>query len=222
MPAFPTTRLDDLMPLILPHAKDCPEPYAALQARLAAIEFCEKTRCWRHIITVPMTINHSLVVAPMNATIHEFEEATFNGQPLTPVQYTEADPTELAETAQSGLPKWITQIAPGEVSVMPFAPGTLRLSVFLKPRHGQMFGVDSDSPLFDAYNVIPEFLFAQHAASLADGALARILMTEGEPFFSPQRAALHGARFKEACDARFSANMRGQQRAPIRTNARWM
>lgn len=222
MPAYPTTRLSELLPLILPHAKHCPEPFALLQARLAAIEFCEKTRCWRHVLTREMTTNHSVVVAPMTATIFEFEDATFDGSPLTPIQYTEADPDDLLEIANDGEPKWISQIAPGEVAVFPFKAGTLRASVFLKPRHGQLFGTDPLDPLHDSFNVIPDFLFVQHAADLADGALARILFTPDEPFTDPQRAAVHHAAFKKACSNKSGAHVRGQQRAPVRTKPRWI
>jgi hypothetical protein len=222
MPALPTTRLSSLLPLVLPFAKHCPEPFALLQARLAAIEFCEKTRCWRHVATVEMVANHTAFVAPTHSTIFEFEDATFDGNPLAAIQYTEATPDELAEIAGSGRPKWLTQISPGEVAVYPFEPGTLRLSMFLKPRHGQLFSTDPDDPLHDAYNVIPDFLFQQHANALADGALARILMCEGEPFFNPQKAAVHDARFGEACGRRSSSHVRSQQRAPIRTKPRWL
>ena len=222
MTALPTTRLSALLPLILPFAAHCPEPYALLQARLAAIEFCEKTRCWRHVVSKAMTANNSTLIAPITATIFEFEAVTFDGNPLDPIQYTEADPDALAEVAQTGEPKWITQVAPGEVAVFPFKAGTLRASVFLKPRHGQRFGVDADDPLHDAYNVIPEFLFAQYATSLADGALARILMTQGEPFFDPQRAAIHASAFRDACAIKSNSHVRGQQRGPVRTKARWI
>lgn len=222
MPALPTTRLSVLLPLILPMAKHCPEPYALLQARLACIDFCEATRCWRHVQSVTMTDNHTAIVAPTHSTIFEFEEVTWNGLPLDPVDYTEAEPDELAAIAGSGNPRWISQISPGEVGVFPFKPGTLRLSLFLKPRHGQLFGTDADDPLHDAYNVIPEFLFIQHATALADGALARILMTRDEPFFDPQKAAVHDAAFRSALVRKSSSHVRGQQRAPVRTKARWI
>jgi hypothetical protein len=222
MPAFPTTRLSALLPLILPYVQHCPEPYALFQARLAAIEFCEKTRCWRHVVTLPMTAHTTMIFAPMSATIHEFEDVTYDGEPLTPVQYTEADPDALTGIAEGGNPRWITQVAPGEVSVFPFVPGTLRASVFLKPRHGQQFGTDLSDPLHDAFNVIPDFLFAQHATQLADGALARIMLTENEPFYNPEKAAMHERKFQSACANRSGAHVRGQQRAPVRTRPNWI
>lgn len=221
MAALPTTKLSALLPLILPHARECPEPYALQCARLAAIEFCERTRCWRHVTSVAMTENHTAVVAPQYSTIHEFEEVTFDGNQLTPTQFTDAEPEEMLGIASADAPRWVTQIAPGEIAVYPFRAGTLRIAAFLKPRHGQLFGTDPTDPLFDAYDVIPEFLFIQHASALAAGALMNIMVTPDEPFTNFKLATAYAAKFNGACDASFSSSMRGQQRARLRTKQEW-
>lgn len=222
MSALPTVRLSEFLHLVLPQAKHCPEPFALLQLRLAAIEFCERTRCWRYVVTKELTVNSSVLLSPITATIHEFEEATLNGLPLEPTQFSDIPADEITGEVALGQAKWITQSAPGEVSIYPFETGTLRVSCFLKPRHGQVFGTDSEDPMFDAYNVVPDFMLAQHATAIADGALRRILMTPDEPFTDPQRAVVHAAEFDGACRAHFSSNMRGQQRAPVRVKPRWM
>lgn len=222
MPALPSAKLSALLPLIMPFAKGCPEPMALMQARLAAIEFCEKTRCWRHVTSISLTTQHTAIVTPDHSAIFEFEEATWNGKTLTPVQYTDADPDELAEMAEDAEPNWITQISPGEIALYPFRAGTLRLSMILKPRHGNLYGTDAADPLHDAYNVVPQFMLDLHAAALADGALARILVTKGETFYDPNEAGRRQAMFREACSNKSGANIRGQQRAPVRAKARWL
>jgi hypothetical protein len=222
MSSFPTARTADLLPFILPKAKAAPQPFAELQARVACIEFCENTRCWRHITTVMLETQGQAVVAPFYATIHEFEEATLDGVPLTPTQFIDVKPETLTGRAEPGNAAYIAQSNPGTVTVYPQQTGTLRLSVFLKPRYGQLFGMDAENPLEDAYNVIPEFLVAQHAQVLAAGALSRILSTPDEPFTDMKMAAVYRQEFELGMSRHFSSNIRGQQRAPVRTRPQWM
>lgn len=207
---------------IIPHAPACPDPYAALQARMAAIEFCERTLCWREIVTMPISANGDAIVCPDTATIHRIEEATHDGAILTPTQFTAAA-DDLREDHATGAPRYLTQTGPNTVSVYPWAAGTLRLSLFLKPRAEQAFdGQDADNPLSDRFNVAPAFLLSQHAEKIAAGALTRILFTPAQPFTDPQRAQLYSDRFDRACDSQFATSIQGQQRAPMRVKARWM
>jgi hypothetical protein len=222
MSAVQTAPISQLLPYILPKVPTAPLPFVEFQARLAVIEFCERTRCWRQIVTINLTANNATVAAPSYATIHEFESVTLNGRPLEPTQFTEADPVELMGPQTDAQAKHVAQIAPGQVAVYPFEAGTLRISCFLKPRHGQSIGGDAENPLTDAFNVIPAFMVTQYAEKLAAGALARILNTEKTDFFSPQMAAQYRAAFDEACDSHFGSNMMGQQRAPMRVKPRWM
>ena len=222
MTAIQISPFSDLLPYILPNVPTAPLPFVEFQTRLAVIEFCERTRCWRQIITTNIAANNATVIAPSYATIHEFEAVTLNGRPLEPTQFTEAAPDELMGPQTEAQAKYVAQIAPGQVAVYPFEAGTLRISCFLKPRHGQSIGGDVEDPLADAFNVLPAFMVTQYAEKLAAGALARILNTEKTDFFSPQMAAQYRAAFDEACDSHFGSNMMGQQRAPMRVKPRWM
>jgi hypothetical protein len=217
-----TTSVSQLMPYILPQVPTVPLPYAEFQARLAVIEFCERTRCWRQVFKKTISSQNGCDLATINSTIHEFEEATLNGNVLTPTQFTDVDPDELTGETNTGTAKYITQIKPGTVSVYPFEAGVLRVSCFLKPRHGQAIGLDEEDPLADAYNVLPEFMVTQYAEKLAHGALWRIMSTNKQDFTDPQMAGVHKAAFDDACNKHFASNMRGQQRAPIRVKPRWM
>ena len=222
MSAVQTTRIADLLPYILPKVPTAPLPFVEFQARLAAIEFCERTRCWRHIITAQVTAQNRTVTAPPYATIHEFEEVTLDGRELQPTQFIDADPQELMGPQESNQACYVAQINPGQVAVYPFQAGTLRISCFLKPRHGQNIGNDFEDPLNYSFNVLPAFMVTQFASALAAGALARILETERADFFSTQMAAKYRAELEDACNGHFSKNMRGQQRAPMRVKPRWM
>jgi|GEM_PF-993873 len=220
--SYPNTPLSTLLPYVLPHVPGCPDPVAEFELRMAAIEFCERTRCWRHMVQVEIASNNRTIIAPSFSQIHEFEEATHNGLKLTPSLWTEGDPDELSGQVREGLPQFITQFAPGQVSIRPFRAGTLRVSAFLKPCHGNAFGYDIEDPLRDAYNTIPAFMRDQYADALAKGALARLHGLPEERFTDPNRSAEARAYFNLACDSAFAANLKGQQRAPIRTKTNWM
>lgn len=200
-----------------PFAAGCPSPLLELNARLAAVEMCERTRCWRHRATITLNGPYPVPVIPNEATIFEFEEASIAGVPLTPVQF-----TEMTGAPETGLPRFITQVTPGTITIFPWpeasdGPVEVQLSLFLTPRTDTQVGLQDGNPLLDSFNVVPDFIFQRHGERLADGALARVLMMAGESWYDPRRAAVHAARFEEAMDRNFRASIRGQQRAIQRT-----
>lgn len=215
--ATPTLQLSEFLPLVLPHAQGVSEPMATFNLRLAAIEFCERTRAWRHVINTTVTAQNKTLVAPEYAAIHEIEEAYFDGAKLTPVQYTEINHGD--ETDNTGTPCYITQQSPNTVALYPFGTGALKMSVFLKPRGGHEYGNNPDNPLEDAFDEVPEFLFVQHGELIAFGALHRILMTPNKAYSNPDASAYYYQRFEAGVNGLKSTNMRGQQRAPRRTRS---
>ena len=205
-------RTAEFLPLIMPHCPQCPDFLAEQQARFAAIRFCERSRAWRHITTVDMISEVGTPVAPDTAAIHEIEFAKWNGKSLTPVQFSTID------SGKSGIPEYITQVAPNEVTISPFEPGELEISLFLKPLTASEYGTaDPSDPLFDRYNVVPEFFIKIHGHTIAAGALGEILSIPDEPWTDHREAQRYRMEFETRCDTAFRWNMRGQQRAPIRT-----
>lgn len=217
-----TTRIEAFSPLVLPHIQAAPRPLVEQSLRQAAIEFCERTRAWRHIVTVAMTEQKATAVAPDYSAIHVMESATMDGKLLIPVGYTEVLPDELSGAESLGSPKYITQSTPNEVQVYPFTPGTLRLSVILKPRLGHLFGTDPSDPLHDAYNIVPDFLLTQHGETIAYGALARLFIIPGEVWTDPSRAEFYRRMFESRTVSSETVSITGQQRARIRTKPHWI
>lgn len=211
--------LRQFLPLVLPVAARCPEPVATFNLRLAAIEFCERTLCWRHVTDQVMTGNSPVIVAPAYATIHKFEHVRFGDADLTPIAYTDVDQGDLSG---SGFPHYVTQVDDNAVTVLPYQNGTLHLSMFLKPRQGQDFA-NPDTPgiMQDYYDQVPDFLLHQHGEVIAEGALARIYDHPDAVYYDPRRAAIHRDRFDRRAISLFSRYQRGQQRAPIRTTTQW-
>lgn len=222
---LPTRHLRDFLPLVLPHAPQCPGPVALQYLRLAAVEWCERTRCWREVVTTAIAQQNAAIVAPVYATIHEIEQAEFTSTTtgpikLTPTQFSSLTMSELADTtAEAGAPRYITQSSPNTVAVYPYQAGSLEMSLFLKPVSGTEYGTNPADPLQDKFNVVPAHIFTQSAEKVAWGALGRLLNLAKSDWYDPQNAAIFFAKFNDACDDSFRSELRGQHRAPVRTRA---
>lgn len=208
---MPNVPIKNLLPLIMNRAPSCPGFIAEFEARMAAVEFCERTRCWRHKLDIPMTGPTADPVVPAEQAIHVIEQASIGDCPLTPTQYTNFD------DAGDGEPEYITQLNAGGIAIFPFnEPVTVSMTVFLKPRSDQGFGIDPADPLFDRFNVLPDWMVTMHARTLADGALSRILSMKSKPWTDLQAAAIHRAAFDQGMTDHAHSAVRGQQRTRLR------
>ena len=213
--------IETFIPLVTVHASEAPHPVVEQQIRLAAIEFCERTRCWRHVVRREIGCPASPIrIIPPYATIWEFEFAYFNDAQLTPTQLTDIDFEPTETEAFSAPPTHISQMEPGQVLLFPRSsePGLLYMSMFLKPIgsddwDGGTYDIGEDDDL----NMLPDFMLVQHAETIARGALARILAIPGQRYTDMARAGAYAADFHERMDTRFHSNLRGQQRAPARS-----
>jgi hypothetical protein len=208
-----TVALSKFLPLVLPHVPGVPQFMATFNLRLSAIEFCKRTRCWRHVVSVLFDAATEAVVAPAYAAIHEFETALWNNETyLRPIQFSDVD--EPSATAAAGsVPQYVTQAESNTVRVIPAADGTLALTLFLMPVNGSSFAADADGNMVDLYDVVPDFLYLQHAEAIAAGAIARLMSMPGKDWTNPQLAAVHAARFHDSATTHFSVSLRGQHRA---------
>lgn len=197
-----TRDLSDFLSDVMPYVTTCPEPTAIYHLRNAAIDFCQRTRIWRHEEEFGLTESQDEVFCvPGDAAIHEIEHAWFNGSRLQALPYGNVNPQ-----TSDALPHYITQASPDTVKVYPFHEGSLRLQLFLKPSQ------DAET--------VPGFLYDHHKLTIAYGALAEILMLP-LPVANPGLAADFRQRFESAVNARFRANIRGQQRAPARSRSNY-
>lgn len=199
----PNRPIEDLYPKVLMYAPGCPEPLAVDHLRDAAITLCERTRCWRDVDEFE-TDGESRVVIPAivpGTALYEIEKAWFEEQELEPTGYAED-----MLFHDNGYPRRFSQQLPDTLQLIPAgSPGTVRLSMWLKPSQ------DAEE--------LPKFFFEQFAQALADGALSTLLLIPNQPFTNPQMAAVFDSRFTAMLDRNFAYNMRGQQRARKRTKA---
>ncbi|RBO54652.1 hypothetical protein DSD19_04555 [Rhodovulum sp. BSW8] len=219
--ALPTINLAAFLDLVRPSAPSAPDPVIVEHLRLAATTFCTRTRCWRDTHTETITAQNQSISLPPYATILEVESAVLDGVLLIPAIHADFDPADF--TAAGGRPKYLTQIAPNTLTILPFAAGgTLLLTAFWTPRPGHEFAIGASRQPENAFNQVPEFLYVNHSATIVAGALASLLALPNQPWTSPDLAMMKGAAFSAACDDAFALHLRGQQRAPLRTKAQFV
>ena len=199
--------IDDFLPLILPRAPGCPEPIAFDAIRQAAIEFCERTRIWRDTDQF-MADEFGDIFAPAQSVVYQIEDARFDGRRLIPIgvqdlngMYPDCDWT----TKTGEQPQYVTQLHPDTIKVVPSMSGMVTLTLLLKPTNNAQ--------------ELPDFIFDQYARTIADGALAEILMIPGQPYTNPQGGAMYSQRFQQRLDSLQVQGLKGQQCAPIHTKA---
>lgn len=200
--------LDAFLPNILPFVPGVAEPTALANVVKAAQVFCERTRLWRGTATLNVTPDSvNLVTVPAGAELFEIESARFDGHDLKPISQSDLDALHPGWRAiGNGAPRWITQTEPGYFQVVPTSTGVLQLSTFLRP--------------IDAAQQLPD-LFSQYTKMIADGALAEILMLPAQSYSDPQRAQFFAQRFDNRIDGLCKLTIQGQQRAPVRSRARF-
>lgn len=187
---------------IMPRVPGAAEPTVDSAIREAAIEFCRRTRIWREEDTFTVSDESELVAVPFGAALFEIESARFNGFMLEPTSLSWLDGNVPRWQEQVGRGKWITQLRPDTVRIVPTEPGTLDLSLFLMPAN------DADQ--------VPDFLADHHVRCIADGALADLLAMPYD-YANPGLAGYHAQRFDRRLNELSNLNIKGQQRAPVRT-----
>lgn len=199
--------IEDLLNQVMPYAPGCAEPTAIHHLRDAAVRFCERTRCWRHIDTFQTrNTHHEVMAVPSQAVLYEVEWAKFDGREL---ECTTPDIRTWHKQEEAyAFPRYLTQVNPTCLSIEPHAQGELSISAYLKP-----------SPTAD---LLPDFLVTHFGQDLAHGALATLLLLPNQPFSNPQLAMAFEAKFQASLDKNFDFNLRGQQRARKHTRARYL
>jgi hypothetical protein len=200
--------LDVFLPNITPYAPGCAEPTAFAAIIKAAQTFCERTRLWRGSSVLQVTpAGPNLVTVPVGSELFEIESARFDGRELQPISLSDLDNYHPRwRDLDNGAARWITQTEPGSVQLVPASTGALSLSTLLRP--------------IDHAEQLPD-LFSQYTQMIADGALADILMLPAQSYSDPQRAQFYAQRFDNRIDSLCKLTIQGQQRAPVRSRARF-
>jgi hypothetical protein len=201
--------LDAFLPAIWPYAPGCPNITAFAAIRLAAIEFCERTKLWRWEDDFDILANDAeAITTPYGSVLHEIDKVLFNGNELerkTPSWLDDFEPGWRTNSITSELPQYVTQTELNTIRLVPSADGHVNIYVWLKP------SADAKQ--------LPDFLSDQYREIIAAGALARLLSQPGQPYSNPTLGAGYAALFEAKVTDMLGRAVKGQQRAPRRTRA---
>jgi len=175
--------IDEALPEVMTYAPHVPEPLAIRYIREAAQHFCAETRLWREWEEFDITGDKEGdgISAIQDSKILEVEEAwlvTDDGEidldPVTPLQLDRNMPRWNVDYDTMGGPAcYVTQIQPNQVIVVPKASGILKARLVLAPSRKAL--------------TLPDFLIEDHAALIAKGAAANILLLPDAEFANPAR-----------------------------------
>jgi hypothetical protein len=157
----------DFGPYVLPYVIGCPYPTMELHAKLAAIEFCEKAKCWVKPLDPAQTYGQHLLEVDAS-----FEKARIVDIQLVQVDGVEwpiVDPMVGIRRAQADDGRAFCFPATGGVMIYPLQPSGTSVVV-----------TASLVPTLAATSL--DALLYEHIDTIANGAIARIMRIPGQTF----------------------------------------
>lgn len=200
--------IDTFLTEVRPWAPGVADVTAFKHIRLAAIEFCERTRLWKVEDDYDVTEEgcNDGIFTPSGSILHDIETVMFDGNELHPKATRDLDrliPGWRTGQVGSGLPQYYTQIEQNTLRVVPAMAGHLYLCLRLKPSQDTMD--------------LPDFLASEYREVIGWGALGRILTVPGQSYSNPELASFYMGRFSEKLDRLSNKGTTGQQHAPKRS-----
>lgn len=202
--------IDLFLPDLLTFVPNCPDILAFRWIREAAKVICTKTKLWREADQFPITPDDwEGVCTVSDASIVEIEDARLDGQSLTPLTNQELDKRQPGWQfdTEEGSPRYITQVKPDTVTVVPRATGTLQARLILAPSRTAM--------------QLPDFLLEHHSLLVAKGAASYLLIQPKTDFENPSLGSALGQDFQTELAPIVVKALKGQHGAPLRTKPRY-
>lgn len=186
-----------------PYVPGCPEVTMEDHLRDAAVMFCARSEAWRvelgPAVTVAGTQDYTVTV-PANTDIENVVELYLNDVRLKRVSDLYAALAPGAPTAR-----------PNAFAVLP--DGQLRF--FSTPDDAYTFGGQMVLKPSLAATGVEDFLFVDHAKSIAYGALSTVLLIPGKEWSNPDMANYFRAKFFSCAD---EAKLRDTRRSNLRVS----
>lgn len=199
-------KLTDLLPYILPKAKGCAEVVGLFNARLAAIEFCQKSMVWREYQDAQFTA----------ANVTAFEWDIDAGQQVCALLGMTLDgyPVEIVDPG-------VGKARDAKGVLTPYAYGTFT-GFELRPAQATGLSVVTYctvAPSITA-NVVPDAL-SQYAEAIATGALYRLYRAKDKDYSDPNGAIMALNEWNEAIADAKADSLTGFARTTTRTTKVW-
>lgn len=205
------TDIDALLPEVMTHCRACPEPVAIKQIRDAARDLCERALFWREWDQIDVQAPDCEGICTISdASIVRIEQAKLGESALEPVTIGWLDSNRKGwdeDEVDCAQARWITQLTPNTVTIVPKATGTLKVRLVLKP------SLRADS--------LPDFLVEGYATEIGKGAAGRAMLISGTEYQNPQLGAGLVAEFDSLLTRLALKAAKGQQNGRIRTKAQF-
>jgi hypothetical protein len=199
----------DLLPELLTHAPNAPEPLALRYLRETAKVVCRRTRLWRESDEIAVTTpEYEGLCSIQDAAIFEIEWARLGEhdlEPVTPAWLDRNRPGWQVDTEEAS-PRYVTQLNPSTVTIVPRATGTLKLRLILETSR------DAEA--------LPDF-FEMHAAELGKGAAGALLLAPHQDLTNPKIGAMLIGEFNDWLNTLAVQAVKGQQKSRLRTTAQF-
>lgn len=207
-----TKDIDDLLPETMRYCPSCPEPTAFWAIRDAARELCERGRMWSEAdqFQVSSPESEGLCTIP-DSDVVAIAQAEMGGASLEPQSVGWLDrnvPLWQTYTDDSAPARYVTQLNPNTITVVPKATGMLSLRLILKPSRTAV--------------TVPDFLVDQYGAEIGRGAAGRILTLPRGEYANPQLGAALLGEFKACLDRVAIKTAKGVQGARLRVKPNFM
>ena len=193
----------DIADYYLGDVPGCPIAVAERALRMAAQEFCERTKVWR------VNMDAMLTVAGVSA--YEFDITT--EQEVAKLEAAKLDGQDiniLLHDDQDGLKPGVIALNGRELYLQP-APAAgqeLALRVTMKPSNTS--------------RGIEDHIYADHARAIAQGAKAELFAMANQPFSNLEHAGVQRALFESAITHAKLKAAKSYSAAPLRTDAHFM
>jgi len=202
--------IDYFLPEVLRYAPNTSDVVGQRHLITAARELCTRLKIWRETDRFPITAPDMQGVCTIrDADIERIEAAFLDGVPLEPKTVAWLDDNEPAwsiDEEATGNSRYVTQLEPNTVTVVPRAEGTLNVRLILKPAR-------------DALS-LPAFLLNDYSNEIGRGAAAVILTDPNSE--NPQLGIDHRAWFEGRLDTLATKAAKGQQGARLRTKGAYI
>ena len=191
--------------LVGPMMLDCPIPIAAQGILYAAIEFCERPRCWsnQQSRTVNAGVQNIILSPEDDGLITDVDNVVFAGTKLEPSARDIAEQMRLSNPL--GTPWVYYRPNPETLSLAPApdASGSLSLTMYL-------------APLRNA-TTLPRMLFDLYWDAIESGALWRLLKIPNRPWSDPAQAGFYKQEFERVTGSYAARAGKDGTTMPLRT-----
>lgn len=195
---MPLTAWDAFLPHVLVDVPQCPNPVAEHAIKMAAIEFCARSRIhqYEHPTVNVLADTHTYAfVPPTETVVVEILQAWFDELRIWPKQ-----PDALVhmyrdwKTAEAQKPNYVTQMDERNFRLVPIPTvalaGGVTMDVALKPTL--------------AATGLETRLYEEYVETIAHGAKWRLMEKPKQGWSDPQLASYHKRMFEEAVTAAYN------------------